>query len=191
MLRGHLELLDVDNPEEIAETRDLLLDEIDRMSRLVGDLILLAKSGRPDFLTRAGRPRAAHPHVLAKARGLGDRAWPLDETGEAIVAMDEQRLTQALLQLADNAVKHTDAGDVVALGSSYDGDRVRALGARHRRRRAGRGPRPDLRAVRPQRRCRAEDEGFGLGLSIVRADRATPTAGTVTVEDAEPAGAGS
>ena len=51
VLRGHLELLDVGNPAEIAETRALLLDETDRMSRLVGELILLAKSDRPDFVT--------------------------------------------------------------------------------------------------------------------------------------------
>ena len=48
VLRGHLELLDTDNPADAAETRLLLLDEVDRMSRLVGDLILLAKSDRPD-----------------------------------------------------------------------------------------------------------------------------------------------
>ena len=53
ILQGHLELMDVDDPHEVAETRQLLLDEIDRMSRLVGDLILLAKSDRPDFLTTA------------------------------------------------------------------------------------------------------------------------------------------
>src|SRR3546814_15590711 len=48
ILRGHLEVLDEGNPEEVAETRDMLLDEIDRMARLVNDLILLTKSNRPD-----------------------------------------------------------------------------------------------------------------------------------------------
>ena len=59
VLRGHLELLDADNPEDVAETRALLLDEIDRMSRLVDDLILLAQE-RPARLppAAAGRPRA-------------------------------------------------------------------------------------------------------------------------------------
>ena len=47
VLRGHLELLDVGNPEDVAETRALLLDEVDRMARLVGDLILLAKATAP------------------------------------------------------------------------------------------------------------------------------------------------
>ena len=122
VLRGHLELLDVGNPEEIAETRELLLDEIDRMSRLVGELILLAKSDRPDFVTpRPVDLTGLTVDTLAKARGLGDRTWTLDETASITVPVDEQRLTQALLQLCDNAVKHTGSGDEVALGSSYDG----------------------------------------------------------------------
>jgi signal transduction histidine kinase len=50
VIRGHMELLDSDDPAEVEATRALLLDEIDRMSRLVGDLIMLAKSARPDFL---------------------------------------------------------------------------------------------------------------------------------------------
>ena len=39
---GHLELLDESDPAEVEQTRRLALDEVDRMSRLVGDLILLA-----------------------------------------------------------------------------------------------------------------------------------------------------
>ena len=126
VLRGHLELLDIGSPEEIAETRELLLDEVDRMSRLVGDLILLAKSDRPDFVSpRPVDLTGLTIDVLAKARGLGDRKWTLDGTASVTATVDEQRLTQALLQLCDNAVKHTKAGDVVALGSSYDGSSAR------------------------------------------------------------------
>jgi two-component system, OmpR family, sensor kinase len=122
VLRGHLELLDVGSPAEIAETRELLLDEIDRMSHLVGDLILLAKSDRPDFLRlRPVDLEGLTADLVAKARGLGDREWTLDATADAKVLADEQRLTQAVLQLADNAVKHTEDGDTVAIGSSYDG----------------------------------------------------------------------
>ena len=119
VLRGHLELLDVENPEEVAETRALLLDEVDRMARLVGDLILLAKSDRPDFITPGpvglGRPHrgparegpgSRRPRLGAR-RDAGDAAGdPADDT----VLVDEQRVTQAVLQLADNAVKHTCAG---------------------------------------------------------------------------------
>jgi signal transduction histidine kinase len=169
ILQGHLELMDVDDPQEVAETRQLLLDEIDRMSRLVGDLILLAKSDRPDFLTTApvSLERLTHT-LLSKARGLADRGWVLDGTGEAIVAVDEQRVTQAVLQLADNAVKHTDDGDEVAIGSSAAAGVVRIWV-----RDTGPGvPESDREHVfeRFGRSVfRTGDEGFGLGLSIVRA----------------------
>lgn len=188
ILRGHLELLDVGSPREIAETRELLLDEVDRMSRLVGDLILLAKSDRPDFVSpRPVDLTGLTVDVLAKARGLGDRKWTLDETASVTAAVDEQRLTQALLQLCDNAVKHTQPGDVVALGSSYDGGTAR-LWVRD----SGPGIAPRDREQIFERFGRAHvpdhDEGFGLGLSIVRAI-AHAHDGTVSVSDAQPHGA--
>jgi two-component system, OmpR family, sensor kinase len=188
VLRGHLELLDTGSPGEVAETRELLLDEVDRMARLVGDLILLAKSDRPDFLRlRPVDLAGLTADVLAKARGLGDRVWVLDGTGEVEIRADEQRLTQALLQLADNAVKHTGPGDTVGLGSSYDGVRAR-LWVRD----TGPGVPPEQRELIFERFGRAAvppgDEGFGLGLSIVSAI-ARSHGGTVEVEDAAPRGA--
>ncbi|MGH3824802.1 MAG: histidine kinase dimerization/phospho-acceptor domain-containing protein, partial [Pseudonocardiaceae bacterium] len=49
IIRGNLELLS-DDPAERAEDIRLCLDELDRMSRIVDDLLLLAKSERPDFV---------------------------------------------------------------------------------------------------------------------------------------------
>ncbi|GEP34275.1 two-component sensor histidine kinase [Nocardioides szechwanensis] len=188
VLRGHLELLDTGSPEEVAATKALLLDEVDRMSRLVGDLILLAKSDRPDFVTFSDVDLGELTEdVLAKARALGDRDWQLDEVGQATLHADGQRVTQALLQLADNAVKHTRPGDVVALGSSYDGS-----GARLWVRDTGAGVPATDRELVFERFGRAQvpegDEGFGLGLSIVRAI-VEAHGGTVAVEDAESSGA--
>jgi signal transduction histidine kinase len=187
VLRGHLELLDTGNEQEVAETRALLLDEVDRMARLVGDLILLAKSNRPDFLhLRRADPSHLVSSVQAKARGLGDREWTIDHSTHHITSMDEQRLTQALLQLADNAVKHTRDGDEIGFGSAYDGDSLR-LWVRD----TGPGVSPADREVIFERFGRSSvpdhDEGFGLGLSIVAAI-ARAHGGEVTVEDAEPAG---
>jgi two-component system OmpR family sensor kinase len=188
VLRGHLELLDTGNEREIAETRALLLDEVDRMARLVGDLILLAKSNRPDFLHLSPvDPADLVASVQAKARGLGDRAWTIDHTTHHSTAMDEQRLTQALLQLADNAVKHTSDGDEIGVGSSYDGRALR-LWVRD----TGPGVPAADREVIFERFGRssvaADDEGFGLGLSIVTAI-ARAHGGSVHVEDADPPGA--
>lgn len=170
VLRGHLEVLDLGSPEDISETRDLLLDEVDRMARLVGDLILLAKSDRPDFVRVAPVDLGSLTEdLLAKCSGLGDRAWSLDSAADGTVEVDAQRLTQAVLQLADNAVRHTGAGDVVAVGTAYDGSRLR-LWVRD----TGPGLAPADRTRVFSRFARADGapddhDGFGLGLSIVGA----------------------
>jgi signal transduction histidine kinase len=49
IVRGHLELMG-DDPAEREETVRLVTDELDRMSRIVEDLLLLAKAERPDFI---------------------------------------------------------------------------------------------------------------------------------------------
>ncbi|WP_309649777.1 ATP-binding protein [Nocardioides sp.] len=188
VLRGHLELLDASSPEDVDETRALLLEEVDRMARLVGDLILLAKTSRPDFVTTGPTDVAALTETtLSKARALGERTWVLDATAEVRADLDEQRVTQALLQLCDNAVKHTGPGDTVALGSSYDEGRVR-LWVRDTGPGVPVADREQIferfgRSVVPD-----GDEGFGLGLSIVRAI-ALAHGGSVCVEEAEPPGA--
>ena len=185
VLRGHLELLDTGSPAEIAETRELLLDETDRMSRLVSDMLVLAKSDRPDFLTpRPVDLQQLTTDLVAKARGLGDREWLLDGTADLKIQADEQRLTQAVLQLADNAVKHTHDGDAVAIGSSYDGTVARLWVCD-----TGPGVPAEDRAAIFERFGRSAvppgDEGFGLGLSIVAAI-VRAHGGSVAVEDADP-----
>lgn len=187
VMRGHLELLDHSDPDDLAETRELLLDEVDRMSRLVGDLTLLAKSRRPDFVVPSRVDLTTLTHaVLAKARALAERDWRLDGVAEGTALLDEQRITQALLQLADNAVKHTDPGQEVAVGSARREDGI-LLWVRD----TGDGIDPDQREQVLARFGRATvrpgDDGFGLGLSIVEAI-AGAHGGSVVIRDAAPRG---
>ncbi len=188
IVRGHLELLDPEHVPETEATRDLVLDEVDRMARLVDDMIVLAKSGRPDFL----RPVDADAGVLTdevldKVRALGDRAWKLDERAEGTVHVDPQRVTQALVQLATNAVQHTEAGDVIALGSANEDGVVRWWV-----RDTGPGIDPADTERIFQRFQRGDDtrgpEGSGLGLSIVRAI-ATAHGGEVSLDSTPGEGA--
>lgn len=167
--RGHLEIMDSQNPEAVNETRALLLDETDRMGRLVEDLILLAKARRPDFVHRMPVELSdLTDEAFAKARALGPRTWRLEESGDQLVTVDAQRLTQAWLQLAENAVKYSRPGSVVALGSAVVDGQAR-LWVRDQ----GVGIRPEELDRVFERFARIDSgrgvEGSGLGLTIVRA----------------------
>ncbi|CAN5271897.1 HAMP domain-containing sensor histidine kinase [soil metagenome] len=126
IVRGHLELLDADDAAEVKTTTSLVIDEVDRMSRLVDDLILLAKTRRPDFLRPDWLDVGELTDDLAdKVRGFGDRTWSVDHRGRGSAFVDRQRITQAMLQLVDNAVRHTEVGDSIAIGSIQDDDALR------------------------------------------------------------------
>ncbi len=118
IVRGHLELMDAADPEDVAATRVLVVDELDRMRRLVDDLLTLAKSEQPDFVaTEQVDVARLTDETLAKASSLGDRRWVLDQLADAEVPLDPQRIAQAWLQLAANAVQYSEAGTTVGMGS--------------------------------------------------------------------------
>ncbi|ABW16452.1 integral membrane sensor signal transduction histidine kinase [Parafrankia sp. EAN1pec] len=186
IIRGHLELLgdDPDDPDDRAETVALVLDELDRMSRMVDDLLVLAKAERPDFLRREPVDLAGFTtDLFVKARALAPRAWRLDAVGDGRVLADRQRLTQALLQLAQNAAEHTRTGDTIAIGSAAD-DRVARFWVADSRPGVAPGDRARVfeRFARGAytRPASPAGGGAGLGLAIVRAI-ATAHGGTVRV----------
>jgi len=168
VIRGHLDLMG-DDPEERRATLALIDDELERMHRIVNDLLILAKAERADFL-RLGPVDLAEltEELLAKAEALGERAWRLGDVGRGIAIGDRQRLTQATMQLAQNAVQHTAEGAEIEIGSQVLGGEVE-LWVRD----SGEGIPPEEldrvfdRFARGGGR-RASD-GAGLGLSIVRA----------------------
>ena len=172
-LRGNLELLARDLPVEerdeiLAESRE----EVDRMARLVRDLLLLAETGtggappqsvplRLDLLAREVAERVASPEE--------ERRLVFDDEPVTVVG-DEERLRQLIGNLVENALRHAS-------------DRKGAVTVRVRRHPPnvlleveddGPGIPPEAfervfdRFYRVDRgRSRAQG-GTGLGLSIVR-----------------------
>jgi signal transduction histidine kinase len=186
IIRGHLELMG-DEPEERRATLALVMDELDRMSRLVEDVITLAKAERPDFLDlRTVDVEALTGEVHTKATGLAPRRWVLQEAGRGVVVADRQRLTQAIVQLAQNAVQHTGPDDVIAISSRLaDGEATFTV------RDTGPGVAPADRERIFDRFGRgrgARREGAGLGLAIVRAI-AEAHGGRVAVDSPDGGGA--
>ncbi|MFC4016148.1 ATP-binding protein [Nonomuraea purpurea] len=188
VIRGHLELMG-DDPADRAETLALVTDELDRMNRIVDDLLTLAKAEQPGFLALDNVELAdLTVSVVAKARALGERRWRVDEVAEARLPADRQRLTQALMQLIANAVRHTVDGDLIAVGSAVRDGRVE-LWVRD----SGPGVAPAERErifgrfVRGAGRTGAHD-GAGLGLAIVKSI-AEAHGGNVKVTEAPGGGA--
>lgn len=125
IIQGHLELMG-DDPQEREETVALVLDELDRMSRLVDDLVLLAKTERIDFLRPEQVEAAAFTEEMyLKATALsGDRNWSLDNRASGLMWADRQRITEAMMNLAENAVQHTVSGNTITLGSSLQNGKI-------------------------------------------------------------------
>ena len=168
VIRGHLELMG-DDPDERRETIALVTDELDRMSRLVEDLLLLARAERRDFLRiePVGVDLLVE-EIHAKAQGLGPRHWNLQVNGRATVAGDRQRLTQAMMNLVGNAANHTTAEDTIEIGVAVEDDAAR-LWVRD----TGPGIEPKDHDRIFQRFARARNgkrptQGAGLGLAIAR-----------------------
>ncbi|MDR0959679.1 MAG: HAMP domain-containing histidine kinase [Propionibacteriaceae bacterium] len=114
VMKGHLDILEIDDPSDVAATRDILLDEVARMRRITDDLIILAKSNRTDFvIPQPTDLRALITDLASNCSALGGE-WTIDLRGiglgpdgqPLLVDADVQRLTQAILQMAENAVKY-------------------------------------------------------------------------------------
>jgi signal transduction histidine kinase len=187
VIRGHLELLEED-PDERGKTLELVMDELDRMQRIVNDLLVLAKAEQPDFLDLDTVDiKALTEEVHAKAAAIAPRDWRLERAGRGLVVADRQRLTQAVMQLAQNAAQHTRDGDRIALGSSLRNGEARVWV-----RDQGPGIPPDQHDRIFRRFARGaggrRSEGAGIGLAIVKAI-AEAHHGRVELESAPASGA--
>jgi len=170
-LRGNLGLLRRDPPTPPEEQADILadmVDESDRLIRLVNDLLLLARAD-------AGRSLAKEPleiqpvleETIRQARQLDEnRQINLDLPPDISILGDRDAFKQVVLILLDNALKHSE-GDIdvkVRRASVHVEVRVQDYGP---------GISPDKMEHIFDRFYRGEENpiapGFGLGLPIAKA----------------------
>lgn len=175
VMHGELEtwLGDWNLAPETREHLERLLDETQRLARIVDGLTLLTKADaglvplarEPVRLDELVREAYSDAQSLARAGGITVRMGRCDEV---TIAGDRHRLRQLLLNLCDNAVKYNQRDGEVSL------ELERANGqAEVRISNSGAGIEPEAMELIFDpffrgKATRSEVEGSGLGLSISR-----------------------
>jgi two-component system OmpR family sensor kinase len=199
VIRGQLEVLagqEQPSGEEVRRVERLVQAEIVRVTRLVDDLLLLAKAEQTEFL----RPEPIElQRFIEELWGgvtlLAPRGFELGEVPAGTLVADPDRLAQALRNLLSNAIAHTGRHgeglvrlDVeLSAGRSPSSGSVRLSGEQLEGGEPGRGwvrfvVQDDGPGIPAEQRERVFDRfhrtdaardrasgGTGLGLAIVRA----------------------
>ncbi|RME49262.1 MAG: sensor histidine kinase [Caldilineae bacterium] len=170
IIRINLDTLRHDNapPEDRAEAIAAIHSALDRMARLVSDLLLLSQADAGMTLTM--RPLELDEVILdvfQQAHALrGEVSLKLGHADPARICGDADRLKQLLINLLDNAIKHTPPGGCVTLSVYRQDSWVRVSVAD-----TGEGIPPEhlphifdrFYRVKGQKR-----KGYGLGLPIAK-----------------------
>ncbi len=170
VIKGNADLIRKIGADE--ESLDSIKDEADRLTRLVGDLLLLAQaeSGKLPLNSNPVELDMLLTDVFQQMRVLaGEKVkLRLTEIDQAMIQGDRDRLKQVFINLVSNAVHYTPTGGDVFLSLSKSEEMARVVV-----RDTGPGiPAKDLphifdRFYRGEKsRTRSKTGGFGLGLSI-------------------------
>ncbi|HEY5669106.1 MAG TPA: HAMP domain-containing sensor histidine kinase [Anaerolineales bacterium] len=172
VIRGNVDLMRRMDSIDI-ESMDSIENEVDRLTRLVGDLLLLAQaeSGKLPLNIRLVELDTLLLDVMQQMRVLTHNRLnlKLGEIDQVLVCGDQDRLKQVFVNLIGNAIQYTPEGGDVVVSIGKVGERGRVVITD-----TGQGiPQEDLphifeRFYRGSKsRTRQKDgKGYGLGLSI-------------------------
>ncbi len=193
---ANLELLQASLQEpEHAENREMIdsaLRSSRRMSRLVADLLLLARAdaGRIGERRRCDLAEIAGAAMVELAPVMGNRALGVDNGHPIFVEGNPDELHRMVVNLLDNAARHTPSGSRIELHLYSEGNEAVLEVADD-----GPGIPPEMRDQVFDRFVRgngpadvAVGPGTGLGLAIVRAV-ATSHGGTAEATESALGGA--
>ena len=184
-IRGNLALLQREPPisaeDRVAVLSDMV-DECQRLIRLVNDLLILARAdvGQP-LRSEPVWVRALVDDLCRQVKLLApDRTIQCANQLDAAVIGNRDALKQVLLILLDNALKYTPPQGTITVATALDGDRV-TISVRD----TGPGIAPAALSQIFERFYRGDSartgQGTGLGLAIARA-LVEAQRGTLSVE---------
>lgn len=125
VIRGNLDLLKLDlSTEDRLESIREATEEVERMSRLVSDLLFLSEVDAPGVVQH--QPVALHEVVASvwertKELDGGAHQVLLGYNDPTMVAGDRERLVQLLWNLLENALRYTPAGGTVSIALRREG----------------------------------------------------------------------
>lgn len=187
VVRGHLDVLSrgpLDDPAQTRESVLTVIDELDRMNRLVERLLLLGRSLEADFTDVVPIDvRALLLDLASACEMLAPRRWSVGPIPDVLVYGDLDKLRGAILNLVENAVHATTSDDAIELSARVAGDaRGRTLEILVDD--AGPGIAPERREAVLARFASSSSRagGTGLGLAIVGAI-AQSHGGSVRIDD--------
>ena len=168
IVRGHLEVMNPDDRDDVVATRDIGIAELDRMTRLVSDIDLLATVEGDELEMKPVSLAVLTARVGELVAVIPGHHWQIEHTARGKVVGDKDRLLQAWLQLADNAAKYTPEGTPIEIGSTLEPSGARLWVRDHG---------PGIPRAQRHRIFRRFDRahgsravgGSGLGLAIVDA----------------------
>lgn len=170
VLRGNLDLLKRNmSAEDREESMRAMGDAVQRMSKLVNDLLLLAEmeSGKRDQHETVSLKEILLEGIDQARYVAGRRTIRIQRQENLMVKGNPHRLSRLLANLLDNAIKYTPDGGLITLSISRDGAWARMEVAD-----SGIGIAPEHLPRLFERFYRVEksrsDEGSGLGLAIVK-----------------------
>jgi signal transduction histidine kinase len=166
--RGHAELLAATVADEQARRDvDVVVGELQRLSRISDRLLVLAAADNPTFTSvRDVCLPSLVEATVERWSAAADREWAFEATPAGTLRADEERLVCALDAVVENAVKHTKLGDRIVVRGRADGN-----GAVLEVADAGAGIDPETLPRIFERFARQPhpNGGTGLGLPIVKA----------------------
>ena len=113
------------SPATVVDTAGVAREELDRLGRIVEDLTAI---NRGDTAAETAREPVFAPDVLEalhlRTAGLDLKGVTIEPAPPVVLIGDEDRMTQALLNLVMNAHTHSPPGTPITVDAVVEGDRL-------------------------------------------------------------------